>query len=125
MGAVEPRQVRKEATAVWFPVCRGQPSPFHFLALNQGTGLVSVHLMTETISKTRKGANCTLSFVKPSGGSYSEWILDFETAIAASLKDSLMVGCAKHVRAMSSALAPYSMCAQAAAIISEPPRETI
>jgi len=30
MGADESRQVRKEATAVWFPVCRGQPSPFNF-----------------------------------------------------------------------------------------------
>ncbi len=29
MGADEPRQVRKEATAVRFPVCRGQPGP-HF-----------------------------------------------------------------------------------------------
>ena len=38
------------------------------------------------------------------------------TAIAASLKDSLTVGWAKHVRAISSALPPYSMCAQAAAI---------
>ena len=27
MGADEPRQVRKEATAVRFPVCRGQPGP--------------------------------------------------------------------------------------------------
>ena len=48
--------------------------------------------MTETKSKTRKGAYCTLSFVKPAGLAYSEWMLDLDTAIAASLKDSLMVG---------------------------------
>ncbi|NBN95709.1 MAG: hypothetical protein EBV31_08885, partial [Verrucomicrobia bacterium] len=52
-------------------------------------------------------------------------MLDLLTAIAASLKDSLTVGWAKQVRATSSALPPYSMWAQAAAIISEAPLATI
>ena len=39
-------------------------------------------------------------------------------AIAASLKASLIVGCAWHVRPMSSALAPYSMASTPSAIIS-------
>ena len=74
--------------------------------------------------KIRKGAIRTLSFKRPATAQ-SEWMLDLLTAIAASLKDSLTVGWAKQVRATSSALPPYSMWAQAAAIISEAPLATI
>jgi hypothetical protein len=67
-------------------------APFTFFSPECGRKSSAADLMTETKSKTRKGANCTLSFVKPGGRDYSEWMLDLDTAIAASLKDSLMVG---------------------------------
>jgi len=117
--ADEPRQVRKEATAVRPSVCRGKPGPFFSFDAFPSFGRASL-----LGRKSRKGAIRTLSFKSPTLAQ-SEWMLDLLTAIAASLKDSLTVGWAKQVRATSSALPPYSMWAQAAAIISEAPLATI